>query len=132
MNYPQLRRFDLPKLMFGVIFIMIMIIASFWVVQPFIMGFAWAGMVVIATWPLLIRLQKILWGKRWLAAIIMTILLVLLFVIPIALLVSSLVENSGPLIQWASSPSNLKMPDVTWLKSIPMVGNKLYSGWHSV
>lgn len=99
MNYPQLRRFDLPKLMFGVIFIMIMIIASFWVVQPFIMGFAWAGMVVIATWPLLIRLQKILWGKRWLAAIIMTILLVLLFVIPIALLVSSLVENSGPLIQ---------------------------------
>ena len=47
MNYPQQRRFDLPKLMFGVIFIMIMIIASFWVVQPFIMGFAWAGMVVI-------------------------------------------------------------------------------------
>ena len=66
--------------MFGVIFIMIMIIASFWVVQPFIMGFAWAGMVVIATWPLLIRLQKLLWGKRWLAVIVMTLLLILLFV----------------------------------------------------
>lgn len=132
MNYPQLRRFDLPKLMFGVIFIMIMIVASFWVVQPFVMGFAWAGMVVIATWPLLIRLQKLLWGKRWLAVIVMTLLLILLFVIPIALLVSSLVENSGPLIQWASSPSNLHMPDVTWLKTIPMVGNKLYSGWHTL
>ncbi|WP_145553629.1 AI-2E family transporter YdiK [Yersinia bercovieri] len=132
MNYPQQRRLDLPKLMFGVIFILIMIIASFWVVQPFIMGFAWAGMVVIATWPLLIRLQKILWGKRWLAALIMTLLLVLLFVIPIALLVSSLVQNSGPLIQWASSPSNLRMPDVTWLQSVPMVGNKLYSSWHTL
>lgn len=40
MNYPQQRRLDLPKLMFGVIFILIMIVASFWVVQPFIMGFA--------------------------------------------------------------------------------------------
>lgn len=129
MNYPQQRRLDLPKLMFGVIFIMIMIIASFWVIQPFIMGFAWAGMVVIATWPLLIRLEKLLWGRRSLAVIIMTMLLILLFVIPIALLVNSLVENSAPLIQWASSPSNLHMPDMSWLKSIPMVGDKLYSGW---
>lgn len=112
MNDPQQRLLDLPKLMFGVIFIMGMIIASFWVIQPFVMGFAWAGMVVIATWPLLIRLEKLLWGRRSLAVVVMTILLILLFVIPIALLVSSLVENSAPLIQWASSPSNLRMPNV--------------------
>lgn len=132
MNDPQQRRLDLPKLMFGVIFIMVMIIASFWVIQPFVMGLAWAGMVVIATWPLLIRLEKLLWGRRSLAVVVMTILLILLFVIPIALLVSSLVENSAPLIQWASSPSNLRMPNVDWMKSIPLVGDKLYSSWHTL
>ncbi|CNE90004.1 AI-2E family transporter YdiK [Yersinia nurmii] len=132
MNYPQQHRYDLPKLIFGVIFIMIMIIASFWVVQPFIMGFAWAGMVVIATWPLLIRLQGLLWGRRSLAVVIMTLLLILLFVIPIALLVSSILENSAPLIKWASSPANLQIPEMVWLKSIPMLGNKLYSSWHTL
>lgn len=80
MNYPQQRRFDLPRLMFGVTFIMIMIIASFWVVQPFIMGFAWAGMVVIATSSLLARLQTS--GVNDARRVIMSLLLILLFVIP--------------------------------------------------
>jgi predicted PurR-regulated permease PerM len=36
-------------------------------VQPFILSFAWAGTVVIATWPVLLRLQRLLFGKRALA-----------------------------------------------------------------
>ena len=94
------RGMDLPQLLFSLMFILIMIIACLWVVQPFILGFAWASMVVIATWPLMIRLQHLLWGRRSLAVIAMTILLLLLFIIPIALLVSSLIDNSAPVIAW--------------------------------
>ncbi len=43
---------DLPQVIFSLLFISLMIVACFWVVQPFILGFAWASMVVIATWPL--------------------------------------------------------------------------------
>ncbi|MCS5961484.1 AI-2E family transporter [Klebsiella pneumoniae subsp. pneumoniae] len=71
--------------------------------QPFILSFAWAGTVVIATWPVLLRLQRVLFGKRLLAVLAMTLLLFLLFVIPIALLVNSLVDNSVPLIKLISS-----------------------------
>lgn len=53
-------------------------------IQPFILGFAWAGMVVIATWPLLLKLQKLLWGRRSLAVLVMTLLLILLFILPIS------------------------------------------------
>jgi len=131
MNLPM-KRYDLPQIMFGVLFIALMTVASIWIVQPFILGFAWAGMVVIATWPLMIRLQKLLWGIRFLAVIVMTLLLILLFVLPIALLVSSAIENGTPLVQLASNPSSLHMPDFKWLHAIPLVGNKLYSGWHSL
>ena len=131
MNLPM-KRYDLPQIMFGVLFIALMTVASIWVVQPFILGFAWAGMVVIATWPLMIKLQKLLWGKRFLAVIVMTLLLILLFVLPIALLVSSAIENGTPLVQLASNPSSLHMPDFKWLHAIPLVGSKLYSGWHSL
>ncbi|MBS0975683.1 AI-2E family transporter YdiK, partial [Serratia rubidaea] len=131
MTLPQ-PRYDLPRLIFGVLFIAIMIIACFWVVQPFILGFAWAGMVVIATWPVLLKLQKLLWGRRSLAVLVMTLLLVLLFVMPIALLVNSVVDNSAPLVAWASTPGKVHIPDLAWLHAVPMIGDKLYDSYHTL
>ncbi|RDT62231.1 AI-2E family transporter, partial [Klebsiella pneumoniae] len=88
---------------------------------------AWAATVVVATWPLLLRLQKLLFGRRGLAVLVMTLLLFLLFIIPIALLVNSLVDSSGPVIRAVTS-GDMTLPDLAWLNSIPVVGAKLYSG----
>lgn len=125
------RGMDLPQMLFSLMFILLMIIACLWVVQPFILGFAWASMVVIATWPLMIRLQHLLWGRRSLAVIAMTFLLLLLFIIPIALLVSSLIDNSAPVIAWATQ-RHLILPDLLWLREIPFAGHKLYSSYHKL
>lgn len=51
---------DVAQILLSVLFLAIMIVACLWIVQPFILGFAWAGTVVIATWPVLLRLQKIM------------------------------------------------------------------------
>ena len=107
---------DVPQTLLSVLFLSVMIVACLWIVQPFILGFAWAGTVVIATWPVLIRLQRLLWGRRSLAVLVMTLLLILLFIIPIALLVNSLVDNSGPLINWISK-GQTGMPELNWLNS---------------
>ena len=90
------RTTDMPQRLFTLLFILLMIVACIWIVQPFILGFAWASMVVIATWPLMLRVQRLLWNRRSLAVIVMTLLLLLLFIIPIALLVNSLIDNSAP------------------------------------
>ena len=92
------KRLDLPKLIFGLLSIVLMIAACFWVLNPFILGFVWAGMMVIATWPLLLRLEARLWHKRWLATLVMVLLILLLFVIPLGILIGSIIENSTPLI----------------------------------
>lgn len=131
MTQPQ-HRYDLPRIIFGVLFIATMIIASFWVIQPFILGLAWAAMVVIATWPLLIKLQKLLWGRRSLAVMAMTLLLILLFILPISLMIGSLVDNSGPVIAWASTLGKLHMPELVWLQSLPMFGDKIYNSYHAL
>lgn len=120
---------DLPQIVFSLLFISLMIVACFWIVQPFILGFTWASMVVIATWPMMIKIQSLLWGRRGLAVLVMTLLLVLVFIIPIAVLVNSLIENSTPLMAWLGS-GNLQMPDLRWLRDIPLVGRKLYSAYH--
>ncbi|MEX3021003.1 AI-2E family transporter YdiK [Kluyvera sp. STS39-E] len=122
---------DIPQILLSVLFIALMIIACLWIVQPFILGFAWASTIVIATWPVLIWFQRLLFGRRSLAVLVMTLLLFLLFVIPIALLVNSLVDGSTPLVH-AITSGTLTLPDFDWLNSIPFIGAKMYSGWHSL
>lgn len=122
---------DLPQKLFTLMFFVLMILACFWVVQPFILGFAWAGMVVIATWGLMLRIQKILWGRRSLAVLAMTLILLLVFIIPIALLISSVLENSGPVIAWLSS-GHIVIPKLEWLHKVPYIGNKLANYYQSM
>ncbi|NDL63076.1 AI-2E family transporter YdiK [Acerihabitans arboris] len=131
MDYPR-QLLDLPRMLFSVTFIALMTLACFWVVQPFILGFAWASMVVIATWPLLIKIQGLLWGRRSLAVVVMTLLLVLLFVLPVSILISSVIDNSAPLVAWATQPNRLTLPTLHWLRDVPLVGHKLYSGWQTM
>ncbi|HDS6182731.1 TPA: AI-2E family transporter YdiK [Proteus mirabilis] len=130
MEKPQIHT-DIPKILFTVLFISFFIIGSFWILNPFIVGFIWAGMIVVATWPLLIILEKRV-KYRWLSTMIMMILILLIFVIPIILLISSVIDNSAPLIELAKSPSDIQPPQLLWLKEIPMVGNTLYETWHSI
>ncbi|SFQ98382.1 MULTISPECIES: AI-2E family transporter YdiK [unclassified Enterobacter] len=122
---------DVPQLMLSVLFLAIMIIACLWIIQPFVLGFAWAGTIVIATWPLFLRLQRLLFGRRSLAVLVMTLLLILLFVIPISMLVNSLVDGSGPVIH-AITSGDMTLPDFAWLNDVPLVGEKLYTGWHNL
>ncbi|MER2788967.1 AI-2E family transporter YdiK, partial [Escherichia coli] len=68
---------------------------------------------------------------RSLAVLVMTLLLVMVFIIPIALLVNSIVDGSGPLIK-AISSGDMTLPDLAWLNTIPVIGAKLYAGWHNL
>ena len=54
---------DIPQVLLSVLFLSLIIISCLWVVQPFILSFAWAGTVVIATWPVLLRLQRLLFDN---------------------------------------------------------------------
>ncbi len=53
---------DIPQILLSVLFLALMIIACLWIVQPFILGFAWAATIVIATWPVLLWFQRLLFG----------------------------------------------------------------------
>src|SRR5207249_5560374 len=68
---------DLSRATLAVLFIAGMIVASFWVLRPFLPAFVWATMIVVATWPLMLRVQSALWDRRGLAVAVMTVVLLL-------------------------------------------------------
>ncbi len=115
---------DLPRQLFMLLFFLMMIIACFWVIQPFILGFTWAGMMVIATWNFMLRLQKWLFGKRTLAVLAMTLILLLVFIIPVAVLINSVFESLRPAIALLNT-GQLQIPSLLWLDQVPVVGPKL-------
>lgn len=58
---------DLARSTLAVLFIGGLIVGSFLIVRPFLPAIIWAMTLVIATWPMLLRIQRFLGNRRWLA-----------------------------------------------------------------
>jgi len=65
-------RYDLARITLAVLFITALIGTSLWVMRPFLPAVIWAATLVIATWPIMRRLQTGLWNSRALATTIVT------------------------------------------------------------
>lgn len=123
-------RQDLTHTTLSVLCIGGLIAASLWILKPFLAALIWAAMIVVATWPLLLRVQRLLWGKRSLAIVIMMFALLLVFVLPFVLATGSIVSHADAIVAWARSLGALTLPQAPgWLKSLPLVGEKLAALW---
>lgn len=123
-------RDDLPRSTLGVLIIAGLILAAFWVLRPFLGPAIWATTIVVATWPLMLRLQRLLFGRRSLAVLVMTLVLMVVFVLPIVLAVITLVENVDEIVGAGRRLASIRFttpPD--WVVGLPLVGPKLQALW---
>lgn len=103
------------------------------VLLPFFTAALLAMVICLSTWPLYAHLRAALRGNRNGAAGIMTLLLILLFVVPIAILAVSLIENFPKLAELVSAWFERGPPEPpAWLKTIPWFGTWLDDYWHQV
>lgn len=122
--------FDVTRTTLSVLFISMLILTSFWLARPFLTPFIWAAAIVVATWPLLLWLQKRLWGKRRLAVTVMTVLLLLVLVLPFLLAVVTIIDKSDAIVSWIKGLASFTVPPPPqWLKGIPLVGTRLADRW---
>ncbi len=124
---------DLTRILLGVLCLGALVVATFWIVQPFIAATIWAMTIVVVTWPLLLRLQARLWKSRGLAISVMMVLLLLLVVLPLMLAVGTLVANAGEIVDRARLLASLRMPQAPeWIANLPLVGDSLATSWRDV
>ena len=55
---------DLGGTMLQVAFIGVLAAGCFWILQPFLLPMIWATAIVVATWPLMLRVEAFLGGRR--------------------------------------------------------------------
>jgi len=121
---------DLTHTTLAVLCIGGLIVAALWILRPFLAAMIWAVMIVVATWPLMLGVQRWLGNRRWLAISAMIVALLLVFVIPFVLAVGSIVANAEQIVAWARSLGTLHLPPPPdWLEKLPYFGDDLAATW---
>ena len=124
---------EITRTTLAVLSIGALIAASFWIMRPFLVALIWATMIVVATWPLLLGLERGLRGRRSLAIFLMTLLMLLVFVLPFWVAISTLADYSDEVGTWTKSLQNVAIPPPpAFVEGIPVVGAKVAAAWRDV
>lgn len=124
--------FDLARLILAIIAILGLMLASLWILSPFFTALVWATMIVVACWPLMLRVQSALRGRRALAVTAMTLLMLAVFIVPLMLAVNTIVENAGTLVRAAKMAAAFEVPPPAWVAGLPVVGARAAEVWNDL
>ncbi len=123
-------RQDLTRITLALLFIGGLIAASFLVVRPFLAATVWATTLVIATWPLLLRLQATMGGRRWPAVALMTFGLLLIVVLPLSIAIGAIVAHGDRIVALVAAVPDYQLPaPPVWLADIPLLGGPVTEHW---
>jgi predicted PurR-regulated permease PerM len=124
---------DLTRSLLAVIFVVALIGSSIWILRPFLGATVWAATIAIATWPLMIAIQKGLWHKRSLAVAAMTVVLLCVLVVPLSLAIGTIISNADEIAGLVKSLAGFKVPPPPeWVANLPLIGGKLVDVWAKV
>jgi len=110
--------------------LVLLLIGCVLIIRPFISALMWAAVLCFATWPIYTRLLKALKGRKTLAALVMSIGMVVTLLLPFVIIGVSLADNVKELTHvvqaWAADEPS-KPPQ--WLANVPVVGAKAAEYW---
>ena len=123
---------DLTRGVLAVLLIVVLIAGSLWILRPFLLAIIWAAMIVVATWPIMLKLQHALRGRA-LAVTLISVAMVLVFVVPLVLATQMLVDNADAITAWLETLATAAIPQPPeWLSRVPLVGARIAERWTSV
>lgn len=117
----------------AIIVLLVLLAGCLAVLRPFVGAILWATILSFSTWPAYARLQQLLHGRRGLAALIVTLGIAALVLIPIVLLGMSLAENVIRLIDALRVTMVTGLPPPPrWIAALPIVGGTLTTWWETI
>ncbi len=124
---------DLARATLSVLFIGGLIAGSLWVLAPFLGAFVWATMIVVATWPILLRLERWFGGRRGPAVAVMSLGLLAMLVVPLIVAIDAVLGQTDELLALVERLPGLTLPAApAWLDKVPLAGNRLQATWNQL
>lgn len=103
---------------------------SIYLVSPFLPAVLWATIFAVSSWPLYSRINERLQGRNGLAACLVTVLFVLLFLVPLTFVGARIAEEAmGMADSVRALLRDWPPPLPAWVGRIPWFGEQLTARW---
>ena len=105
----------------------------YWIARPFLMPIVWGVVLAVALYPLYLRLENVLGGRRKLAAGLMVVACLALIVVPVVALSDSVLDGARAVSSKIEheDEGELKLPPAPEsVAKWPLVGPKVYETWN--
>ncbi len=113
--------------------IAVLVIGCLMVLRPFLAAILSAAILCFSTWPIYEWLERKLNGRSWLAALVMTLLLALVLVLPLVAVALSYADEIPHLVELVRDMLADGLPNPpSWVASIPLVGESLDGAWREL
>lgn len=104
---------------------------TLFIIHRFIPSLIWASIIVIATYPLYKKWRHLFGDRHTLSALLFTLLIGLLFLLPLSWLVKVLIQELQLFINFLQDINQKGGAAPEFLKNVPLVGNELVTYWDS-
>ncbi len=124
---------DIGRVTLLVLFIGGLLLASFWILQPFLAAILWATTLVLATWPVMLWVQRHAGNRRAVAVLVMTVAILLVLIIPLWLAVGTVLANIEIIGDLVRTVLSLRMPPPPeWIRQLPLIGGSVADAWERI
>jgi predicted PurR-regulated permease PerM len=103
------------------------------VLRPFLGALLAAAILCYSTWPIYRFIEARVGGHAWLAALIMTLLILVVLVVPLALIALSFRDDVPQLVEHLRDTLSHGLPlPPEWVVSLPLIGEYLDAAWREI
>ncbi len=107
----------------------LLVVGCLLIVKPFVPLLLWAIIITIASYPTFLKLERMLKGRRGLAATVWTLLLLAVLIVPLVLLGQSLAQGIKPIVAGMRDGTLVLPPPPEGVASWPLIGGQLSRTW---
>ncbi|MGE8703963.1 MAG: AI-2E family transporter YdiK [Achromobacter sp.] len=124
---------DIARVLLVIVMLLALMVGSLYVLRPFLPGLIWATTIVVATWPVLLSIQRHCGGRRWLATVAMLFILLFVIVLPLYQAISTLALHGGAIMAAVKSlPDYALLAPPAWIGNIPLAGPRIAQEWQTL
>jgi predicted PurR-regulated permease PerM len=124
---------DIARILFVIVILSALTIGSLYVLRPFIPGLIWATTIVVATWPVMLAVQRRVGNRRWIATVVMLLILLVVIALPLYQAISTLALHAADIMGTIKLlPTYALPPPPGWVGDIPLAGQRAAHEWQTL
>lgn len=101
---------DIARILLVIAILTALTVGSLYILRPFLPGLIWATTIVVATWPLMVAVQRRCGNRRWAATTVMLLVLLIVIVLPLYQAISTLALHGAEIMSAIKSLPTYALP----------------------